>query len=192
MEHYITMRHLELMNKVILATSLIVGYAYSSEFFIAWYSGHEYEQFQFLSRPFGVYAIPFWIMVFCNIVVPQIFWSKKMRTSVPVMFVVSLLVNVGMWFERFNIFIISLHNDFLPSSWGVYVPTIFDIMITIGSFGLFFTLFLVFTRVFPTLAIAELKATLPAPSNGSRLGHGHHDDHGHGVPAAGHKAAEVH
>lgn len=192
MEHYITMRHLELMNKVILATSLIVAYAYSSEFFIAWYSGHEYEQFQFLSRPFGVYAIPFWIMVFCNIVVPQIFWSKKMRTSVPVMFVVSLLVNVGMWFERFNIFIISLHNDFLPSSWGVYVPTIFDIMITIGSFGLFFTLFLVFTRVFPTLAIAELKATLPAPSNGSRLGHGHHDDHGHGAPAAGHKAAEVH
>ena len=188
MEHYITLRHLELMNKVILATSLIVGYAYASEFFIAWYSGHEYEQFQFLSRPFGFYAIPFWIMVTCNLFVPQIFWSKKMRTSIPVMFAVSLLVNVGMWFERFNIFIISLHNDFLPSSWGPYVPTIFDISYTIGSFGLFFTLFLVFTRVFPTLAIAELKATLPAPGSGPRVAeaHHHHDDsHGHDAPAKG-------
>lgn len=178
LEHYITTTHLELMNKVILATSLLVGYSYGSEFVIAWYSGHEYEQFQFLSRPFGVYAIPFWIMVICNVVIPQIFWFKAMRTSIPVMFVVSIFVNIGMWFERFNIFIISLHNDFLPSNWGVYIPTIADISVTIGSFGMFFTLFLAFTRVFPTLAIAELKATLPAPSAGPRVAPTHHGEHG--------------
>lgn len=183
MEHYITDTHLELMNKVILATSIIVAYAYGSEFFIAWYSGHEYEQYQFLSRPFGVYAIPFWIMVTCNAFIPQLFWFKKIRRSVPAMFVISIFVNIGMWFERFNIFIISLHNDFLPSNWGVYIPTIFDISVTIGSFGLFFTLFLAFTRVFPTLAIAELKATLPSPSHGSRLSHLHD---GHGQDDLGH------
>ena len=174
MEHYITMRHMELMNKVILGTSIIMGYSYAAEFYIAWYSGHEYEQFQFLSRPFGLYAIPFWIMVICNVVVPQFFWSKKIRTSSLWMFIISILVNVGMWFERFNIFIISLHNDFLPGSWGVYWPTAWDIAVTVGSFGFFFTLFLVFCRVFPVLAIAELKGTLPSPSRGSRLGVGDH------------------
>ena len=197
LEHYITTKHLELMNQVILATSLIVGYAYSTEFYIAWYSGHEYEQFQFLSRPFGVYKYCFWTMVTCNVIIPQLFWSKKIRTNLVAMFIISIFVNIGMWFERFNIFIISLHNDFLPSSWGVYWPTLWDISVTIGSFGVFFTLFLVFSRVFPTIAIAEIKATLPEPSNGSRLsaGHSHHGEvngsqhhhaDSHGKPAEAH------
>jgi len=186
-EHYITMKHLEMMNTVILAMSLIVGYAYASEFYIAWYSGHEYEQFQFLSRMFGFYWFTFWGMVACNVLIPQLFWFKSIRTSIPAMFVISIFVNIGMWLERFNIFIISLHNDFIPANWGVYIPTIYDISITIGSFGVFFTLFLIFCRVFPTLAIAELKATLPNPSNGPRLGHdgnAHDDHHGHAAPAA--------
>ncbi len=186
LEHYITLTHMELMNKVILATSLIVGYAYASEFYIAWYSGHEYEQYQFLLRPFGPYAITFWTMVICNVVIPHAFWFRSIRRSIPWMFVISIFVNVGMWFERYNIFIISLHRDFLPSNWGMYYMTPFDYAITIGSFGMFFTLFLAFSRVFPTLAIAELKATLPEPSTGSRLGH----DHGHADHA--HKPAEVH
>jgi molybdopterin-containing oxidoreductase family membrane subunit len=206
LEHYITMKHLELMNKVILATSLLVGYAYASEFYIAWYSGHEYEQYQFVSRISGFmlgtsgsifYAITFWGMVICNVIIPHLFWSKKIRTNILAMFIISIFVNIGMWLERFNIFILSLHNDFLPSSWGYYIPTIFDWMVVIGSFGFFFTLFLIFCRVFPTLAIAELKATLPAPSHGSRLDdHGHdHDDHGHGAhaPAKHHSTtAEAH
>ncbi len=181
LEDYITLKHLELMNKVILGTSLIVGYSYGTEFYIAWWSGHEYEQYQFLSRPFGVYAIPFWIMTTCNVFIPQLFWFRSVRRSIVGMFIISIFVNVGMWFERFNIFIISLHQDFLPSSWDVYVPTIWDISVTLGSFGLFFTLFLAFCRVFPTLAIAELKATLPAPSKGSRLSTGAHGHHGHGA-----------
>jgi Ni/Fe-hydrogenase subunit HybB-like protein len=178
LEHYITKKHLELMNKVILAMSLLVAYAYATEFYTAWYSGHEYEQYQFLNRPFGFYAIPFWIMLSCNVMIPQLFWFKKIRTSLVAMFVISIFVNVGMWFERFNIFVISLHRDFLPSSWGHYVPTVWDVCVTIGSFGLFFTLFLAFCRCFPVLAIAELKATLPAPSHGSRLHADQHDHHG--------------
>jgi molybdopterin-containing oxidoreductase family membrane subunit len=179
-----------------------------SEFYIAWYSGHEVEQYQFLSRAFGFmlgtggsyfYAVTFWGMVICNVVIPHLFWSKKIRTSIVWMFVISIFVNIGMWLERFNIFILSLHNDYLPASWGYYIPTLFDWMVVIGSFGFFFTLFLVFCRVFPTLAIAELKATLPAPSTGSRLhkhAHGHDDHHGgHTAPAAkgGHShPAEAH
>ncbi len=197
LEHYITLTHLELMNKVILATSVIVGYAYMTEFYIAWYSGHEYEQYQFLFRPFGTYAVQFWIMATCNVIIPQLFWSKRIRRSIVAMFIISIFVNIGMWFERYNIFIISLSRDFLPSSWGHYIPTIWDISVTIGSFGLFFTLFLAFSRVFPTLAIAELKATLPNPSKGSRLGAGHHDDHAinesetHGGSSDTGKPAEV-
>ncbi len=177
LEHYITLQHLELMNKVILATSWLVGYAYMSEFYIAWYSGHEYEQYQFLYRPFGEYWLPFWIMATCNVIIPQLFWSRAIRRNLVAMFIISIFVNIGMWFERYNIFIISLSRDFLPSSWDLYVATIWDISVTIGSFGLFFTLFLAFSRVFPTLAIAELKATLPSPSHGSRLA----EEHGHAI-----------
>lgn len=192
LEHYITIKHLEQMNKVILATGVIMLYSYGTEFYIAWYSGHEYEQYQFLNRPFGFYAIPFWIMIICNCIAPHLFWFKKLRTSIPVMFVVSILVNIGMWFERFNIFIISLHRDFLPGSWGVYVPTIWDWATTIGSFGLFFTLFLAFSRAFPVIAIAEIKATLPNPSHGSRLSHEHEHEHVADDSGKAHRPAEAH
>jgi hypothetical protein len=163
MEHLITMRHLELMNKIILVTGLMVGFAYITEFFVAWYGENQFERFVFLNRATGHYAWAFWIMFTCNAVIPQIYFSKKARTSIPIMFVVSLLVNVGMWFERFNIIVTSLYNDYLPAAWDTFTPTIYDFGWMIGAFGFFFTLFLLFVRFFPTIAMAEMKATLPNP-----------------------------
>lgn len=160
-ENIITMKHLEVMNKIMLATGWMVGFAYGCEFFIAWYSGNQYETFAFVNRALGPYSWAYWIMVSCNVLVPQIFWSKKLRTSIPVMFVASILINVGMWFERFVIVVSSLANDYLPSSWGYYSPTIFDVACYIGSFGLFFTFFLLFLRFIPMVAIAEVKGILP-------------------------------
>ncbi|MEW6413561.1 MAG: NrfD/PsrC family molybdoenzyme membrane anchor subunit [Candidatus Zixiibacteriota bacterium] len=160
LEDIITPRTLERMNKIILVTGMMVGYAYSMEFFIAWYSGNEYERFAFINRAFGPYAWAYWIMVSCNVIVPQLFWFKRLRTSIPVMFVASILVNVGMWFERFVI-VVTLSRDFLPSSWDYYSPTIYDIMIFVGSFGLFFTLFLLFLRYLPMVAMSEVKGVLP-------------------------------
>jgi molybdopterin-containing oxidoreductase family membrane subunit len=149
------------MNKVILVTGTMVGYAYATEFFIAWYSGNEYERFAFINRAFGPYAWAYWIMISCNVLVPQIFWFKRLRRHIAVMFVASILVNVGMWFERFVITVTSLANDFLPSSWDYYTPTIFDIGMFIGSFGLFFSLFLLFIRFLPMIAMSEVKGVLP-------------------------------
>jgi len=160
LEHVITMFHLEKMNKIMLLTGMMVGYAYSMEFFIAWYSGNDYETFAFINRAFGPYAWAYWIMISCNVLVPQIFWFKKLRTSILVMFVASILINVGMWFERFVI-VMTLHRDFLPSSWDYYSPTIYDIGIFVGSFGLFFTLFLLFLKHLPMVAMAEVKGILP-------------------------------
>lgn len=157
----VTIRHLENMNKVILATSLIVGYAYATEFFIAWYGGNQYEMFAFLNRLFGPYAWAYWTMVTCNVVVPQLFWFKKVRTTPWMMLIVAILVNVGMWMERFVIVITSLSRDYLPSSWGLFKPTWVDIGMLVGSFGLFFTLFLLFCRYLPMVAMAEVKAVLP-------------------------------
>ena len=169
LKNFITMRHLENMCKIVLLTGSMVGYAYSMEFFIPWYSGEMYESFTFINRAFGPYAWAYWIMVSCNVITPQIFWFKKARTSIPIIFVASLLVNVGMWFERFVIVVTSLANDFLPSSWGVYEPTWVDVLTFIGSFGLFMTLFLLFIRFLPIFAIAELKAIMPEADP-----HGHH------------------
>jgi molybdopterin-containing oxidoreductase family membrane subunit len=163
LEHLITMDHLELCNKVILATSLIVGLAYLTEIYIAWYSNSYYERFQFMDRGFGDYAWAFWTMMFCNCVFPQAFWFKSIRRNLFIMFIISIFINVGMWFERFNIFIISLHADFIPTNWNYYVPTFFDWATTIGSFGLFFILFLLFCRVLPVIAVAEIKSVLPDP-----------------------------
>jgi len=140
---------------------MMVGYAYSMEFFIAWYSGNEYETFAFLNRAFGPYAWAYWIMISCNVLIPQLFWSKKIRTSVPLMFVISIFVNIGMWFERFVITVSSLANDFLPSSWDYFSPTIFDVSLLIGSFGLFFSMFLLFIRFLPMISMAEVKGILP-------------------------------
>jgi molybdopterin-containing oxidoreductase family membrane subunit len=160
MEEYVTLHHLENMNKIILVTGMMVGYAYATEFFIAQYSGNEFERFTFLNRAGGPYLWAYWTMVTCNVVAPQVFWFKKLRRSIPVMFVVSLLVNVGMWFERFTIIITSLHRDFLPANWGYYRITIFDWSVLIGSFGWFFMWFLLFCRFFPAISIAEVKSVL--------------------------------
>jgi len=166
LEHYITMNHLELCNKVILLTSMIVGYAYLMEFFIAWYSESVYEKAQFMYRLTGAHAWAFWTMFICNVVIPQAFWSKKLRRHLTFMFIVSIFINIGMWFERFNIFVLSLEHDFLPANWAYYRPTMFDWGTTLGSFGLFFTLFFGFCRVLPTLAMAEVKSVLHNPNAG--------------------------
>lgn len=162
LEHLITTRHLEIMNMIILATGSMVGYAYGMEFFIAWYSGNAVEQFAFANRAFGPYWWAYWIMVSCNVISPQLFWIKKVRTSIVPMFIVTIFVNIGMWFERYVITVTSLHRDFLPSSWGYYLPTWVDILTLVGSFGLFFTLFLLFLKFLPAVAIAEIKGILPA------------------------------
>ena len=146
------------MNKVIIATSMMVGYAYAMEFFIAWYSGVPAEQFVFINRAFGPYAWAYWIMVSCNVIFPQFFWIRKIRRSVPLMFIIVILVNVGMWFERFVITVTSLSRDFLPSSWAYYKPTMYDAGILLGSFGLFFTLVILFTKALPVVSISEIKA----------------------------------
>lgn len=158
LQHIITLDHLEKMNKVILATGMMVGYAYAMEFFIAWYSGVPTETFVFINRAFGPYAWAYWIMVSCNVIFPQFFWFKKIRRSIPLMMIIVILVNVGMWFERFVITVTSLHRDFLPSSWAYYKPTLYDMGILLGSFGLFFTLVILFTKSLPVVSISEVKA----------------------------------
>ncbi len=157
LKRLIQMKHLEHMNMVILTTGTMVGYAYGMEFFIAWYSGSIYEQFAFINRAFGNYAWAYWTMISCNVLFPQLFWFKKIRTNLTAMMIICVLVNVGMWFERFVIICTSLARDFLPSAWGYFLPTPIDYMTLIGSFGLFFTLFLLFCRYLPMVAIAEEK-----------------------------------
>ncbi len=169
-EHIITLDTLEKMNKIIILTGSMVGYAYAMEFFTAWYSGVQPEQFTFLNRAFGPYAWAYWIMVSCNVIFPQLFWIRKIRRSIPVMFVIAVLVNVGMWFERFVITVTSLHRDFLPSSWAYFKPTVVDVAILIGSFGFFFTWILLFTKSLPVVSIAEIKAV----NEGAQPSHGEH------------------
>lgn len=156
----VTMKHIENMNKIILVTGTMVGYAYAMEFFVAWYSGNEYESFAFINRAFGPYAWSYWIMVSCNVITPQLFWSKRIRTSITASFIISIFVNIGMWFERFVITVTSLNRDFLPSAWHYYVPTKFDFLFLVGSFGLFFTLFLLFVWRVPVIAMAEVKSVM--------------------------------
>ncbi len=153
----ITLKHLENMNKIILVTGSIVGYAYATEFFIAWYSGNGYERFTFINRAFGPYYWAYWTMISCNVLIPQLYWFKRMRTSIPVMFIISITTNIGMWFERFVIIVTSLHRDFLPSSWGYFKPTWVDMCTFTGTIGLFLTLFLLFARFLPMIAISEVK-----------------------------------
>lgn len=157
----VTLDHLEKMNKIILLTGMMVGYAYAMEFFIAWYSGSLYERYAFINRAFGPYAWAYWTMITCNVISPQFFWFRKFRRSIPVMFVLSILVNIGMWFERFVIIVTSLHRDYLPGSWGYFMPTIWDIGLFVGSFGLFFTLFVLFLRFLPVIAVSEVKGVMP-------------------------------
>jgi Ni/Fe-hydrogenase subunit HybB-like protein len=161
LKELMTMKHLEYMNKIMLVTGSLVGYAYGMEFFIAWYSGNEYERYAFINRAFGPYWWAYWTMLTCNVVSPQLFWFKRCRTSLPIMFAISIVINIGMWFERFVIIVTSLHRDYLPSSWGYFSPTIVDIGCFLGSLGLFFTLFALFIRWIPQIAMFEVKAILP-------------------------------
>jgi molybdopterin-containing oxidoreductase family membrane subunit len=160
----VTPRHLENMTKIILATGTMVGFAYATEFFIAWYGGNDFEQFAFINRAFGPYAWAYWTMVTCNVVTPQLFWFKKARTTPWMMVAICIFVNIGMWFERFVITVSSLSRDFLPSSWGYFKPTAIDVLMFLGSFGLFFTLFLLFCRYLPMVAMSEVKAVMPPPA----------------------------
>jgi len=160
-ENIITIDHLEKMAIITLLTGTMVGFAYITEFFIAWYSQVEYEQYAFINRATGPYAWAYWIMMSCNLLFPQFFWVKRLRRSIPFLFVTSIIVNIGMWFERFVITVTSLHRDFLPSSWDYFNPTIVDILTFAGSFGLFMTLFLIFLRFLPMVAMAEVKMVLP-------------------------------
>jgi Ni/Fe-hydrogenase subunit HybB-like protein len=164
MEQIITIRHLDYMAKIMLVTGLMVAYAYGFELFTAWYSGNPYELYSFVNRALGDYAWAYWAMITCNVVVPQVFWLARARRSPVVLFVVSILINVGMWFERFVIIVTSLHHDFLPSSWGYFRPTIWDVACLVGGFGLFFTLFCLFVRFAPMVATAEVKTVLPQAS----------------------------
>lgn len=160
LEQYITLAHIESMNKVILTTGSIVGVAYITELFISWYSGYIYEQFAFFNRAFGVYWWSYFGMMFANVISPQFFWSKKLRTNIWFTFFISILINIGMWFERFVIIATTLARDFIPSSWSYYSPSWVEISLYLGTFGLFFTLFLIFARVAPVVAVAEIKHIL--------------------------------
>jgi Ni/Fe-hydrogenase subunit HybB-like protein len=160
LENIITVRHLENMNMVMLLTGSMVGYAYAMEFFMAWYSGNQFERFVFLNRALGPYAWAYWTMVSCNVLFVQMFWFKRIRRNIFLMFVIGVFVNVGMWFERFVIIVTSLSRDFLPSSWGHFSPTVFDFGILSLGFGLFFTLVLLFVRFLPAVSIAEMKSVL--------------------------------
>ncbi len=160
LEDYFTHRHVDAMCKIIILTGSIVGLAYLTEFFTAAYSGNGYEQFVFFNRAAGPFAWAYWIMVSCNVISPQLLWFKKIRSNLVLVFILSLVVNVGMWFERFVIIVTSLHRDYLPSSWASYSPTIIEILTLIGSFGLFLTMFLLFCRFLPMIAISEVKGVL--------------------------------
>ena len=161
LEDFITMRHLQNMAKVMLVTGLIVAYGYLTEAFIAWYSADRYEGFVPLNRMIGPYAFAYWALIFCNVVVPQALWLKRVRTSVPVLFIISLIVNVGMWLERFVIIVTSLHRDYLPSSWGLYSPTFWDWSTFVGTIGLFLSLLFLFLRFLPMISIFEMRTILP-------------------------------
>ncbi len=160
LQEYITPRHIGAMCKVVVFTGSIVGLAYLTELFTAWYSANPYEQFVFANRAMGPFAWAYWTMVACNVIAPQLLWFRKMRGSILAVFLLSLVINVGMWFERFVIIVTSLHRDFLPSAWSSYAPTLVEIATLVGSFGLFFTLFLLFCRYVPVIAASEVKGVL--------------------------------
>jgi molybdopterin-containing oxidoreductase family membrane subunit len=162
LKHLITMRHVENMAKIMLVTGSLVGYSYLMEFWTAWYSHDHFESFTFYNRAFGTYAWACWTMITCNAFVPQMFWFKRVRRNLPLVFIGGVLANVGMWFERFIIIDTSLSRDFLPTSWGYFLPTPIDYLTLAGSFGLFFTLFLLFCRYLPIVAMAEVKGVHPS------------------------------
>jgi molybdopterin-containing oxidoreductase family membrane subunit len=161
LQDFITMRHLQNMAKVLLVTGLIVAYGYTMETFMAWYSGDPYETFTIVNRAFGPYRSYYWALILCNVLVPQALWFPQIRSNVLALFVIALIVNLGMWLERFIIVITSLHRDFLPSSWGMYAPTFWDWATFFGSIGLFLALMFLFIRLLPMISIFEMRALLP-------------------------------
>jgi molybdopterin-containing oxidoreductase family membrane subunit len=161
LEDFITIRHLENMAKIVLTTGLIVAYGYLIEMFTAWYSGNVFEISVVVDRFVGRYWWIYWLLLFCNVVCPQILWFRSMRRNVPVLFVLSLIVNVGMWTERFIIVVTSLHRDYLPSSWGMYYPTIWDWATYIGTIGLFVFMIFLFVRFLPVISIFEMRTLVP-------------------------------
>ena len=160
LESYITIKHIEYMNVIILLTGSLVGTAYITELFMSWYSGVEFEQYAFINRATGPYWWAYAIMMTCNVLTPQLYWISSIRKSFIATFILSIFINIGMWFERFVIIVTSLHRDYLPSSWTMYSPTFVDIGIFLGTIGFFFTLFLLYSRTFPVIAQAELKTIL--------------------------------
>ncbi|MGH8005735.1 MAG: NrfD/PsrC family molybdoenzyme membrane anchor subunit, partial [Candidatus Binatia bacterium] len=161
LEDFITMRHLQNMAKILLVTGLIVAYGYLMEGFMAWYGGNRYEGFMMLNRMSGPYAPMFWALILCNILTPQLLWFRRVRTSVPTLFVIAIIVNIGMWLERYIIVVTSLHRDFLPSSWGMYSGTVWDWTTYIGTIGLFLALLFLFLRFLPMISIFEMRTLLP-------------------------------
>jgi Ni/Fe-hydrogenase subunit HybB-like protein len=172
LEHVITTSHLSVMNKITIATSLMVGYAYLIEIFVAWFSGNIYEYYALVNRALGPYAWGYWIMVACNVVIPQLLWIRKIRISPLLMYPIVILVNVGMWMERFVIIASSLHRDFLPSSWDYFKPTWVDVGLFTGSIGVFLTLVLLFVRFLPSVPVAEVKSVLPGSQPREDASHG--------------------
>ncbi len=163
LEDYITVLHIETMCKLMLSMGCIVGLAYGTEFFMAAFSGNPYEQFVFLNRAAGPFSWAYWTMVCCNVMIPQLLWIRPLRRNIAFVFLISIVVNIGMWFERFVIIVTSLHRDFLPSSWADYAPTTIELATLLGSFGLFFSCFLIFCRFIPAIAMAEIKGVLNDP-----------------------------
>jgi Ni/Fe-hydrogenase subunit HybB-like protein len=176
LESYITIKHIEYMNIVIIVTGSIVGVAYITELFISWYGGVEYESYAFINRATGPYWWSYWAMMTCNVISPQLFWVRSWRRNLSFTFFMSLVVNTGMWFERFVIIVTSLHRDYLPSSWSMFHPTWVDAGIFIGTIGIFFTLYLLFARFFPVLALNELKSILKTSGESykNEQAHTHH------------------
>ena len=177
LEAYITKKHVEYMNIVIIVTGSIVGVAYITELFISWYSGVEYESYAFINRATGPYWWAYWSMMTCNVISPQLFWFKKLRTNLAFTFFMSIIVNIGMWFERFVIIVTSLHRDYLPSSWTMFHPTWVDVGTFLGTIGIFFTLYLLFARYFPVVALNELKSILKTSGESYKKEAAHHHHH---------------
>jgi molybdopterin-containing oxidoreductase family membrane subunit len=161
LEDFITLKHLDNMAKITLATGLIVAYGYAMEAFMSWYSGNPYERYMIWNRATGPYKHMYWALIFCNVLAPQILWFRKIRRNIPALFTMAMIVNVGMWLERYVIIVVSLHRDFLPSSWGMYHGTIFDWSMFVGSIGLFLALLFLFIRFLPMISIFEMRTILP-------------------------------
>ena len=157
LEDFITMRHLRAMAKVLLATGLMVAYGYLMEGFMGWYSGNRFESYMMANRLFGPYAPLFWALLLCNVLVPQAIWFRRIQDNVLALFIIAIVVNIGMWLERFIIVVTSLHRDFLPSAWALYIPTVWDWATFVGTIGLFFALLFLFVRVLPMISIFEMR-----------------------------------